>query len=287
MSTHARKDPPSVYDYLDHRAFLADWFAWKKATNPRYSHRAFSRAVGSRNPSLFLLISQGKRNISASMLPRLVAALKLTAAESTFLRHLIDLEQATDDAQRNEVWDKLSATRRFREARTVEADGFDYLSHWYIPATRELAALPDFRLDAAWIAARLRPAITSRQAQRAIDVLLSLSLLQPTEDGGATRTDASVVTPHEVTRLAVVNYHSGMIDLGRESLTRHTGAERHIGAVTAAIPIALLPTLKDEIAAFQERILDLCDRADPGSADAVFQFNMQLFPLSTVPTQES
>ena len=40
---------------------------------------------------------------------------------------------------------------------------------------------------------------------------------------------------------------------------------------------SVLATLKEEVAAFQERVLDLCDEA-PG--DRVVQLNLQLFPLS-------
>ena len=46
-----------------------------------------------------------------------------------------------------------------------------------------------------------------------------------------------------------------------------------------AIPAELVPTLKVEINAFQERLLDLCDSSE-ADAEQVYQFNMQLFPLS-------
>lgn len=50
-------------------------------------------------------------------------------------------------------------------------------------------------------------------------------------------------------------------------------------ALTVAIPAELVPTLKVEINAFQERLLDLCDSSE-ADAEQVYQFNMQLFPLS-------
>ena len=55
-------------------------------------------------------------------------------------------------------------------------------------------------------------------------------------------------------------------------------ALRDISALTVCVPMELVPQLKQRIQGFREVLLDLCDRATPG--EAVYQINMQLFPLS-------
>ena len=55
---------PSVFASLDHRQYLADWFAWKKEANPRFSHRAFARMAGQKSPSLALSVIAGRRNLT-------------------------------------------------------------------------------------------------------------------------------------------------------------------------------------------------------------------------------
>lgn len=62
--------------------------------------------------------------------------------------------------------------------------------------------------------------------------------------------------------MAASNYHAAMIDRARESIGRYKSSERHYCAVTVAVPLELIPRLKREMDAFQERILDLCDGAD-------------------------
>ncbi|MCO4768697.1 MAG: TIGR02147 family protein [Deltaproteobacteria bacterium] len=272
----------TIYGYLDFRRFLADWFEAKKASNPRYSHRLFARKAGHKNPSLLLLVAQGKRNLSPANVQGFVRAMGLSAEESRFFGHLVDLGQASTADEQNEAWQHISASRRFREARSLEGKGFEVISRWYHSALHELARRDDFEADPAWIARSLRPRITRTQAKSALDLLFSLGMLAQTDTGATHPVDVSLATPHEVAGLAARNYHDGMLDLARGSITGSTREERHLCAVTACIPRALVPVLKREFDAFQERILDLCDGAD-GDREQVYQAHFALFPLSEPP----
>ena len=270
---------PNIHSYLDYRRFLRDWFEAKKQSNPRFSYRGFARKAGQKSPSLLHHVMDGKRNLTPSTTEAFAKAMQLKVNEAAFFAHLVHLDQAKTSSERNSAWVLISETRHFREARHIEGEGFRYLSHWYYPAIRELAHRPDFQADPEWIAANLRPTISVKDARRALDSLLSMQLL--VEEDGATRpAEASVVTPHEVTGLAVHNYHQGMLQRASESIDGFDPEERHLGAVTVAVPESLVARLKEEVAAFQERLLNLCDNADE-PADVVYQMNLQLFPLSS------
>lgn len=271
-------DVPDIYRYLDFRRYLDDWFRARKQSNPRFSHRAFARKAGQSSPSLLLHVIEGKRNLTPATTDAFVKAVGLKVEEADFFAALVSLAQAESPEERNRAWEQVSATRRFREARKVEGQGVEYLSCWYYPAIRELATCAGFRPDPEWIARTLRPPISTAQAQKALDVLISLGFLK-LQDGVLMPADASLVTPHEVAGMAVYNYHSGMIERAKDALTA-PAPERHYCAVTVAIPAALVPKLKRELDAFQERLLNLCD----GSADTkdrVYQVNLQLLPLSS------
>ncbi|MEQ1501028.1 MAG: TIGR02147 family protein [Myxococcota bacterium] len=279
MPEAAERDLPTVFDYLDFRAFLADWFVAKKRVNPRFSHRVFARAAGQKSPSLLHHVIEGHRNLTGATAEAFAAAMKLGAAEATFFAHLVELGQATTDGERNEAWERIAATRRFRDARRIDGAGFEYLSSWFYPAIRELAYRPDFVDDAEWIARTLRPKITVARARRAVDALVGMGMLVADADGRLRPADASVVTPHEVAGLAVHNYHHGMLERAREAIAAFDPEERHFGGVTVAVPASLVQRLKQEVAAFQERVLNLCDTASE-PRDRVYQLNLQLFPLT-------
>jgi len=275
---------PSPYAYLDHRAFLGDWFAAKKRANPRYSHRLFARKAEV-SVSLLTHVVQGKRNLTAQTTDGFVDALSLRSGEARFFRLLVAFDAAEDAATRNEVWGEISTTRRFREARGIEGMSFEYLSSWAYPAIRELAAHPRFQADPEWIATTLRPTIRAAEARRALETLKRLGLLVE-RDGRWVPAEASVATPPELASLAVRNYHHGMIEKGQEAIERFEGPDRHLLAVTVGVPQSLVPKLKEEATAMMQRLMNLCD-AEEAPMEQVVQINLQLFPLSeAVPAEE-
>lgn len=273
-------EEPDLFRYLDYRRYLQDWFNWRKARNARFSHRAFMQRAGLSSPSLLLSVVEGKRNLTPATTEAFVRALGLAGEAADFFQSLVDLGQAEGLDDRNVAWEKVRATRRFREARVVEGASVEYLSCWYYPAIRELAACQGFQADPEWIALTLQPKISVAQARKGLELLQTLGMLQPApEDGRLIPADASIVTPHEVAGMAAMNYHAGMIGRAAEALTTTPPRQRHYCAVTVAIPDTLLPKLKQELDRFQERILDMCDSAE-GVRSTVYQLNMQLFPLS-------
>lgn len=271
---------PCLYEYVDFRDFLRDWFEARKAADPRFTHRKFSKLAGQRSPSFISDVLERRRNLTVETAAAVARAMKLGSAESRFFAALVDLDRARDTSERNEAWQRISATRAFREARPIEAEGFRYLSHWYYPAIRELACLPEFQADPEWIAGVLRPSITVAEARRAMQALVDLGMLAPDRDGVLRPVDATVVTPHEVRGLAVHNYHHGMLDLAREAIERFRPSQRHFSAATISVPGSLVPWLKEELDALQERILDRAEQHQ-GKAEQVLQVHMHFFPLST------
>ncbi len=275
------KSLPDVHSFLEFRRFLDAWFQAKKASNARYSHRLFARMAGHKNPSLLLLVIQGKRNLSPANVEGFARAMSLTAEQGRFFAALVALDQAATHSEQNEAWALISASRRFREARSLEGMGFEVISHWYHSAIHELARTDGFQADPTWISRNLRPRVTVAQAKKALEVLTSLGMLAPDENGKVEPVDVSLATPHEVAGLAARNYHDGMLELARRSITEAERDERHLSAVTVCISPSLLPQLKREIDAFQERLLDLCDGSEE-APEQVYQVHMALFPLSTV-----
>ena len=270
---------PTVFGYLDYRTYLRDWFAAKKAHNPRYSHRAFSRRTGQRSPSFLSDVISSRRNLTPEAIPKVCVALGISGEDADFFHALVLLDQAGSAREKNEAWARLSATRHFREARKLEGEGFRYLSHWYIPAVRELSALPEFCADPAWVARALSPSITLAEAEAALECLKDLGMLVRASDGRWEPREVRVVTPHEVARLAVQNYHEGMLGLAQGAIQRFAAEERHFLAVTAHVPVTLVPKLKAELNTMYDRLLELVDgAAEP--ADEVVQIHLHFFPLT-------
>jgi len=269
---------PDLYIYLDYRAWLRDWYEARKAANPRFSHRAFVRRTGQKSPSLLKDIIERRRNLTPALVKSFIKATKLDAENGRFFSLLVQLDQAKNPEERHSAWERVAATRRFREARQIEGDSFRYASGWWYPAIRELAARSDFQANPAWIARTLRPRITESQARTALETLFDLGMLVQ-QDDGIVQAEGAVVTPPEVLGLAVDNYHRGMLQLAREGIRGFEARERHYLGITVGIPPSLVPVLKQELNAFSERLLEICDGASE-PVECVYQLNLSLFPLS-------
>ena len=105
------RDPrPDIFSYLDHRAYLDDWFQWKKEENPRFSHRLFARKAGQRSPSLLLSVIKGKRNLTDATAVAFAGAMQLSEEEEGIFLLLIRLErQGAEPAQ---IHAQVTAARR-------------------------------------------------------------------------------------------------------------------------------------------------------------------------------
>ena len=162
----------SVYDFLDHRAYLAAYYQAAKRTRPSFSFRMFSKSAGLRSPNFLKLVIDGDRNLGADSVPRFAQALGLEGADAEFFADLVMFGQAQTLAEKNRAFERIAGSRRFRAARRIDGELFAYLSHWYNPVIRELAARDDFQEDPRWIAAQLRPKVTPHEAAEAMKLLL-------------------------------------------------------------------------------------------------------------------
>lgn len=277
----------NVFEYLDYRAFLRAHYAAEKARRPAFSHRFFSRLAGLKSPNFLKLVMDGERNLGPETVPKFVHAIGLTGEAATFFADLVTFNQAETVAEKNRAFERISASRRFRSAKRIEGDLFRYLSHWYYPAIRELAARPDFREDPKWIGAQLRPKISPQDAQGAINLLLSLGLLVRDEKTGTiVRGEPTLTTDHQVVRsLAVTNFHRQMLERASDSIETVRSHRRDLAALTVCVSPETAAVVKERIHRFREEITQICD-ADPNGS-VVYQLNVQWFPLSVVPGEEA
>ena len=275
----------TIYDYLEYREYLADWFVAKKEANPRFSHRLFSRKMSQRSPSFLKDIIDGRRNITTDQQEDFCRVLGLTQAQGVYFIDLIILDQSKDDEERKRSFERLAASRRVQGARRVEGDSYRYLSNWFCPAIRELALIPGFVADPEWIINRLSPKIKKAQAREALDILQSLNMITIEDDRSVTVQDGTVATAHQISGIAVHNYHKQMLNLSIEAIDRFPSIHRHLVGVTVNVPNSLLPRLKEEINEFAARICDICDSSADVSEEAL-QVNLHFYPLSATKDSE-
>lgn len=273
-----------VFEYLDYRSFLRDYYLAQKRRGRGFSYRAFSRRAGLRSPNYLKLVIDGERNLTEGMAERFGRACGLEADDAEYFRDLVLFNQAKTATERAKRYAKLTGFRRYRRAHKLELAQDDYHSKWYLPAIRELAARSDFGEEPAWIAARIRPPITKRQAKKALATLLDLGLLTRDDDGHVVQSEPLVSTGPEAMGVHIVSYHRAMMEQASRSLDLFSGSERDISSLTLCLGGDGLERLKQRILRFRRELLELSAMED--DPEQVVQVNFQLFPLSTRRDQE-
>jgi len=268
----------TVFEYDNYRAYLKDLYGFYKKTKPQFSYRYFSQKAGFRSPNFLKLVIEGKRNLSPESIERFTSALKLNKKETEFFRILVHLNQARTIGEKKLYAEQLMQFRSFRYIHPLRQDQYRYYAEWYNIPIRELTILSDFSEDPGWIARSLLPPISPQQAQKALDLLLQLGLLERDESGRLVQADAFISTGDEVTSTSVANYHREMIQKGSEALDRFPGPDRDISSVTMALSDKGFQEIKSLIQKFRKELLAIADQDQ--RPEGVYQINFQLFPLA-------
>lgn len=268
----------NVFDFVDFRDFLRGYYEREKLVDRSFSYRVFSKRCSFASPNFLKLVIEGKRNLGADSVLRFAKAMGLEEEEQKFFEDLVGFGQAETAADKAKHFEKVAASRRFRAARKIDGPLFEYLSHWYYPAIRELASRKDFRAEAGWISKILRPNVPEKEVEKALDVLFRLGLLVKESGGGVSRGDPSLTTGHQVQAVGVVAFHREMLSRASAAIELIPREERDVSALTVCIRAATVTELKQRIQRFRTELLERCDADDEG--EVVYQINLQLFPLS-------
>jgi uncharacterized protein (TIGR02147 family) len=276
-----RRCPIDVFAYLDYRKFLADFYAAKKGRG--FSYRAFARVARLGAPNYLKLVIEDKRNLTPAMAARFATACGLREDAALFFQRLVAFNQARTSQEREESYAKLAAFARYREAHKLELAHAAYHANWYIPAIRELCCSPTFVADPKWIAGVLVPPITCDEAQKALDTLLELGLLQRNESGALLQGVAIVSTGPETRGMHIKRYHAEMMRRATAAMEIVPAAERDISSLTLCLSVEGVARLKERIQAFRRELIEIAEK-ESGREQAV-QVNFQLFPLSIPPAR--
>lgn len=283
LTTHVAVSPvallrPLIYDYENYRVFLRDYFNYRKSVAPTFSYRKFAQRAGYSSCAFLKLVMDGKRSLTRDAVQRYIRALDLEGSEATFFRVLVRFNQAKSLEDRQQAASELVRSKMFKDLHPLAQSRFEFWSHWYHIAIRELIGLSGFQEDPAWIAGVLCPKITAEEAQRALKNLENLALVARDENGRLRQTQRDVTSGDEMISVALASYHRQMITLGRDSLQDIGRHRRQISAVTLGVSADGEARIKEMVHQFRKDLLAEAHRfAEP---NRVLQINFQIFPLS-------
>jgi uncharacterized protein (TIGR02147 family) len=274
-----------LFLYDNYRRYLRDWYVEAKGRNPRVSYRFLSRQAGFSSPNFLKLVMDGQRNLSAEAVGKVAKALKLRPDELPYFRHLVSMNQAANTEERAHHAERLLESRFRADRPRTAASPSSYYAHWYNIPVRELVSLPDFREDASWIARQFIEPLQESEATAALESLLALGLIERGSDGRLKQTEAFVSTGDEVSSAFIAQFHREMLGRAAQSLDGVPARLRELSSVTLGLSRANAAKLKLLIQNFRRDLLAVANA--PQDCEAVYQVNLQLFPLTQGALKES
>ncbi|MBI2340563.1 MAG: TIGR02147 family protein [Deltaproteobacteria bacterium] len=266
-----------LFDYLDYRQFLKDWYAEAKRARGSFSFRAFSKRAGFTSPNFLKLVMDGERNLTEDSLSKFVIGLKLNKQEEEFFRNLVFFNQAVEEEKKALYYERLIQSRKFNQLKPIQKSQYEYCSTWHHSVIRELVASREFDGTPEWLARRISPPITGAQAKKSLEALERLGFIAR-EGGSWKQTSAIVSTGAEVASLALFQYHLEMLDLAKHVMHTVSAQKRDVSALTLGVKKERISELKKKIQEFRQEILKLVSTdSDP---EEVVQLNIQMFPLT-------
>ncbi|MBI2340262.1 MAG: TIGR02147 family protein [Deltaproteobacteria bacterium] len=279
------KSALSIFEYRDYRAYLKDWYGEAKRSRASFSFRSFAKKAGFHTSNFLMLVMKGKRNLTEESLKKFIVGLSLNKQEQEFFRNLVFFNQAGRHEDKNFYYQRLLQSKKFSQLKPIEKRQYEYYSAWYHPAVRELVVSREFDGTPEWIAGRLSPPITRAQAEKSIELLEGLGLIQKNGDGRFRQASSIVTTGPELTSVVVHNYHKILLDLSKEVMDRLSMGHRDASSMTLGVKRERLPQLRAKIREFRQEILKLV--ANDTEPEEVALLNIQLYPVTKAPDAQS
>jgi uncharacterized protein (TIGR02147 family) len=276
-----KKVTRKVFEYLDYREFLKDYYNSKKEANPAFSLRVFSDKIGFKAKDFISRVMSGSKNLSNQSIPKVAAGLRLGKHETEFFVGLVKFNQAETTEDRNTAFEEMQAAlkvARFAEKQHVLGHAqYMVYSHWRHLTVRSLIGMFGFNGDYEALAKQVRPHITAEEAKKSVQLLEECELIKKDKSGKYVLTENSITTGDRTSKLALRGYHQHCLKLAADSIDRDPPGSRHISGLTLGISQEGYERIVERINAFRKEIALIAE--EDQNSDKVFQLEFAMFPV--------
>lgn len=270
----------SVFNYLDYREFLKDFYEFQKGKHSGYSFRVFAMKAKLSSQNYLKLVMDGKRRITDKMLSSFIRGLGLNSEEAKYFRLIVMFNETSDLIEKRELLTKIVVKRnrkspKFHQVNKRQEHVLKHWSHWVI---RELVLLDNFKADPSWISEILKREISPKQAQESLDLLLETGMIEKKENRFL-QTSSQVKTDDEVVNCLIRDLHAQLIELGVKSLFRDELRAREFAGLTISLSEEQIPKFKEKIKEFRQSMnAEFSNQNEKLSK--VYHLEIMFFPIS-------
>jgi uncharacterized protein (TIGR02147 family) len=269
--------PVEIFDYLDFRNYLSDYYHSKKREDKKYSQRYFGMKLGMKSTGFLSDIIKGRRNLSPVNIIQFCKALDLNKEESNYFENLVNFNQAKAFVEKKHWLQRMLACKRVN-TKILSRDEFEYFSKWYYSAIREMIFYRKISDNYKEIAAELVPSLKPAEVKEALELLRRLGIVEKNKDGCFVQRDSLISTGNQIRSVHVANFQLQTLQMAIAALDTMSQETRDFSTLTLSISGEGLNKIKSVLAESRREIMKIA-KSD-SKEDRVYQVNFQLFPLT-------
>jgi uncharacterized protein (TIGR02147 family) len=256
----------------------------EKTGSRKYNYATFSAAADIKSPNYLRMVINGERNLSEDMIQNFAKALRLNREDQEEFSWLVKYGQESDPMVRNQNLKSLFEIRfnKKNQQGEISQRGLMVAKGWLPMVIHQMADLDGTNLnDPAEIQKNLRFVQKEKDIRLSIDNLVEAGVFSRDEDGKVKKCKDTLDDPNEVHFDLVKKVQSEFIYLGLESLFKDASFEREFGGATLNLTFEEFEKLKFELRKIRKSWhKDTSARRSESKGDAIYQLNIQLFPLT-------
>ncbi|MGL1934511.1 MAG: TIGR02147 family protein [Fibrobacterales bacterium] len=265
----------NIFDYYNYRTYLKEYYEYKKSVDSTFTYRVFAKLAGIGSPSVYGDLVTGRRNMTASLIPKFVKAIGLKEKEQQYLIQMMYFTHAKTQKSKEETFEVL-AKMLPNSIRTLTRSQREYYKQWYHVAIREVLAVFDVTDDFRDLGLFLTPQVSLLKVKKAMKLLQDLELIEKVN--GFWRPKSGKIIGDHIDVFTMRDVQKQMIDLGKEAIDMYTPEKRNVSAIAMSVSSKGIERMIRKINMFRREMADLAQSDD--DENQVYQLNLQFFPLT-------
>ncbi|MGI4991617.1 TIGR02147 family protein [Halobacteriovorax sp. GFR7] len=270
----------NIYDYIDYKEYLQDFFKFKQESRADFSFGMWSRQLGLKTTASLTMIVNGDRHPGKQIVEKFHKYFDYEQEQVDYFSDLIQLKKS----EGKDIALHLALLRKIKAKNNVKfnllsEEVFSRICKWYYFAIREMILLKDFKSDPEWITNKLVFDVNLSDVEQAIEELLELGLIKRNSQGELENCTDGLNTYDEMPSQSIQNFHHQMLDNAHKAINEIEVDKRYVSALTIPVNSKNLNKLKQFVRKVEDEILEMFVEDNP---DCVYQMNLQFFPLTKV-----
>lgn len=269
---------PNIFEYIDYRQFLTDWYKSEKENNPGFTHEYICEKLKLRTRSYFGDILKGRRSIGPEVSKRLTRLLGLSGDEVKYFRAIIGYGNPKKDDDK-EHWFEQIVQLNNTPKKLVDKKTYQFFKNWYHTTILSYLEICNFKHDYAGAAKALYNRVSPKDVQEAIRNLKTLNLIAPDKNGCFKPTDKILTTGEAVKDELLRQYQLSNNEILHSILRKDEPHSHESSLLTVSISQKGMERIINRIRQLRKEIMSIVHK-DENSADRVYKIAIHAYPES-------